>query len=59
MNLASVAARNLLRNRGRSAMTIVGAAVALVAFIMLRTVIAAWNVGIDNAARTGLARATR
>jgi putative ABC transport system permease protein len=51
VNLASVASRNLLRNRGRSAMTILGAAVALVAFIMLRTVIAAWSVGVDNAAK--------
>ena len=45
MNLVTVAARNALRNKFRTALTVLGAAVAVLAFIMLRTVLSAWNVG--------------
>ncbi|MFO0679200.1 MAG: FtsX-like permease family protein [Polyangiaceae bacterium] len=55
MNLVSVGARNLLRNKFRTALTIVGGAVAIVAFIMLRTVISAWNVAADYAAKDRIA----
>jgi putative ABC transport system permease protein len=43
MNLVSLAARNVLRNRVRTLLTVLGAAVAVLLFIMLRTIIAAWT----------------
>jgi putative ABC transport system permease protein len=55
MNLFSVAARNVLRNKFRTTLTIVGGAVAVLAFVLLRTVVDAWYVGVDNAARDRLA----
>ena len=55
MNLLSVAARNVLRNKFRTTLTIVGGAVAVLAFVLLRTVVDAWYVGVDNAARDRLA----
>jgi putative ABC transport system permease protein len=54
MNLASVAARNALRNKFRTGLTVLGAAVAVLAFVMIRTVLAAWNVGADYAAKDRL-----
>ena len=44
MNIGSIAARNILRNKGRTALTILGAAVAVLAFVLLRTVLSAWTV---------------
>lgn len=55
MNLISVAARNVLRNKGRTALTISGAAVAILAFVLLRTVLSAWNVAADYAAKERIA----
>ena len=54
MNLITVAARNALRNKFRTSLTVVGAAVAVLAFIMLRTVLSAWNVAADYAAKDRL-----
>ena len=51
MNLVTVAARNALRNKLRTSLTVIGAAVAVLAFIMLRTVLSAWNVAADHAAK--------
>jgi putative ABC transport system permease protein len=55
MNLVSVAARNVLRNKFRTSLTIVGGAVAILAFVLLRTVLYAWNVGVEYAAKDRLA----
>lgn len=44
MNLASVAATNILRNRLRAALTVIGVAVAVLAFVLLRTIAWAWTV---------------
>ena len=55
MNIVSVAARNVLRNKGRTALTVFGAAVAVLAFVLLRTVLAAWNVAADYAAKDRIA----
>jgi putative ABC transport system permease protein len=55
VNLVSVAARNVLRNKGRTFMTVLGAAVAVLAFVLLRTVLAAWNVATDYAAKDRIA----
>lgn len=54
MNLVTVAARNALRNKFRTSLTVIGAAVAVLAFIMLRTVLSAWNVAADHAAKDRL-----
>ncbi len=54
MNLVTVAARNALRNKFRTSLTVIGAAVAVLAFILLRTVLSAWNVAADHAAKDRL-----
>ena len=54
MTLWSVAAKNTLRNKFRTTMTVLGGAVAVIAFIMLRTVLDAWNVGVEYAAKDRL-----
>ena len=51
MTLTSLAARNILRNKFRAVLTIFGVAVAVLTFMMLRTVISAWMVGADFAAK--------
>jgi putative ABC transport system permease protein len=51
MTLAGLAVRNLARNRFRVALTVLGVAVAIVAFLLLRTVIWAWASGADWAAK--------
>jgi len=55
MTLWSVAARNTLRNRFRTTMTVLGGAVAVIAFVMLRTVLSAWSAGAEYAAKDRLA----
>ncbi len=47
--------RNALRNKFRSALTILGVALAIVAFIFLRTIITAWNTGADHGAKDRIA----
>jgi putative ABC transport system permease protein len=59
MNLFSVAARNVLRNKFRTTLTILGGAVAVLAFVLLRTVVDAWYVGVEAAARIGSRPGTR
>lgn len=54
MTLVGLAARNVLRNKFRAALTILGVAVAVLTFMMLRTVVAAWNVGADYAVKDRL-----
>lgn len=51
MRLSGFAAKNLLRNRVRTVMTVTAVAVAVVAFVLLRTVITAWYSGADYAAK--------
>ena len=55
MELLKIAARNLLRNKFRSAFTVLGAAVAILAFIMLQTVLTAWNVAAEHSAKDRIA----
>lgn len=55
MNLFTVAAKNVGRNKGRSFLTVLGAAIAIIAFVLLRTVLSAWNVGIEAAAKDRIA----
>ena len=51
MNLASLAVRNVARNKFRTVLTILGVAVAIVAFVLLRTVLTSWTVAIEHAAK--------
>ena len=55
MTLLRVAAKNAWRNKFRTTMTILGGAVAVLAFVLLRTVLSAWNKGVDYAAKDRLA----
>jgi putative ABC transport system permease protein len=54
VNLLDLATRNVLRNRLRSFLTVLGVAVAILAFLLLRTVIAAWTSAADYAAQDRL-----
>jgi putative ABC transport system permease protein len=49
MNLASLAARNVLRNKFRTVLTVLGVAVAILTFVLLRTVLGAWQRGAEFA----------
>ncbi|MBX3263361.1 MAG: ABC transporter permease [Labilithrix sp.] len=51
MRLFLIAARNLKRSWFRTTFTVAGSAVALVAFIMLRTVLWAWSAAAEYAAQ--------
>jgi len=50
MNIFGLILKNALRHRLRTMLTIGGIAVAILAFGLLRTVIAAWYAGVENAA---------
>src|SRR5262245_65148532 len=51
MNMVAVSVRNLGRNKLRTLLTIAGVSVAIVTFILLRTVLSAWTAGADHAAK--------
>lgn len=51
MTFTSLAVRNLARNRFRFALTVAGVAIAVVAFLLLRTVVWAWASGAEHAAK--------
>lgn len=55
MNLATYARRNLWRRKGRTILTILAVAVAVLIFAVIRTVVSAWNAGADQAASDRLA----
>lgn len=55
MSLARLAVRNLRRNKVRTTLTIAGASIAIVGFLLLRTVLWAWNVAIEEAAQDRIA----
>jgi putative ABC transport system permease protein len=54
IGLIRLAARNLTRNWLRTILTVLGASVALIAFVMLRTVLSSWEVGAEYAAKDRL-----
>ncbi|HEX2730408.1 MAG TPA: ABC transporter permease [Polyangiaceae bacterium] len=54
MQLSSLATRNVLRNRFRTIATALGVAVAILAFVLLRTVVSAWTEGAEYAAKDRL-----
>lgn len=51
MRLASIGVRSVLRNRFRTVLTVLGVAVAIVAFVMLRTVLSSWMAASEFAAK--------
>lgn len=51
MTLVGLAARNVLRNKFRAALTVAGVAVAIITFLLLRTVVFAWTAAADFAAK--------
>jgi putative ABC transport system permease protein len=55
MNLPLLAARNVLRNKGRTFWTIFGVVIALLAFMLLRTVLTSWNEATEYGAKDRLA----
>lgn len=55
MNLASLSVKNIRRNRLRTVLTVLGVAVAILSFVLLRTVLDAWNTGAEHAAQDRLA----
>ena len=50
MRIATIAVRNIGRNKLRTLLTVSAVAVAVLAFIMLRTVIWSWNAAKEQAA---------
>lgn len=55
MNFTTYARRNVFRRRGRTIMTIFAIAMAVLIFCLIRTVIAMWNAGADEASVDRLA----
>jgi len=55
VNLATYARRNMFRRRGRTILTIIAVVVAVLIFSLIRTAVAAWNAGADEAATDRIA----
>jgi putative ABC transport system permease protein len=55
MTVGGIGIRNVWRNKTRTTLTVLGGAVAVLAFILLRTVLWAWNVGVEYSAKDRLA----
>jgi len=55
MSFASVAVKNVGRNLFRALLTMLGVAVAMLAFVLLRTVLSAWTEGAAHAAQDRVA----
>src|SRR6185436_12395132 len=51
MTLAGISVRNIWRNKLRAVLTVLGISIAVLAFVLLRTVLTAWTVGADFAAK--------
>jgi len=54
MELVRLMRRNILRHKLRSVLTILGVAVAVMAFALLRTVVTAWHAGVEASAANRL-----
>ena len=55
MSLARIAIKNVGRNRFRALLTVLGVTVAMVAFVLLRTILSAWTMGAEHAAQDRVA----
>ena len=47
MRVLKLIFKNMLRHKLRTILTIVGIAIAVMAFNLMRTVISAWNAGVE------------
>lgn len=54
MELLKLTIRNTLRHKLRSLLTVLGIAVAVMAFMLLRTVVTAWHAGVERSAANRL-----
>jgi len=55
MNIATYARRNMFRRRGRTILTMIAVAVAVLIFSLIRTAVVSWNAGADEASQDRLA----
>ncbi len=55
MNLGVLASRSLVRNRARTVLTALGVAVAVLTFVLLRTVLVSWTASVDAAVQDRIA----
>jgi putative ABC transport system permease protein len=55
MTIVGIGIRNVWRNKTRALLTVLGGSVAIIAFVLLRTVLWAWNIGVEYAAKDRLA----
>jgi len=55
VSLFSIAVKNVGRNLFRTALTVLGVVVAMVTFVLLRTVLSAWTMGAEYAAQDRVA----
>ncbi len=55
MNIPLLAARNVTRNKLRTVLTTLGVAVTVLTFVLIRTVVAAWYVGVEAASKDRIA----
>ncbi len=55
MNVLTLASRNVLRHKGRTTLTVIGVALAIIAFCALRTIVSAWGTAGKYAAKDRLA----
>src|SRR5262245_60925672 len=51
MGIVTIAVRNLGRNKFRTVLTLVGGVIAVIAFLLLRTVLWSWTAGIEQASK--------
>jgi putative ABC transport system permease protein len=54
VTIAGIGLRNAWRNKIRAVLTMFGVAVAVIAFLFLRTILSAWMMGVDYAAKDRL-----
>lgn len=54
MRVLKLVMKNMLRHKLRTGLTVLGIAIAVLAFGLLRTVVTAWNVGVEGAAANRL-----
>jgi putative ABC transport system permease protein len=55
VTIVGIGMRNISRNKTRTGLTVLGGAVAVLAFILIRTILWAWGVGVEYAAKDRLA----
>lgn len=59
MSLALLAFRNVTRNKVRTALTMLGVALTVMAFVTLRTILSSWTIGPEHAAADRLVTTNR